>query len=717
MNNIKEKVKQIYINYLKKGQYDIQKLLITIIVSILIASTLVLINPIKVWDRVPIFTVIFTFIFLHFIYPIKDIYEFIYKKRYLLAIIFMIYVVVMGYSGSSIGTYAEVIQGEYQEKNYTPILGKYRSIRSDEWSVNVPIYTSQAIDEENSFAYYNDNLRGTQTDMSSIGNAPVLDILIIAKPFNIGYILFGAERGLSFLWYGKLVALLLVSFEFCMLLTQKNKLVSLCGMLAITFSAATQWWYSTEFFIYGMLVIILFDKFMLAKKLKDKLLYALGITLSGLAYIFIFYPAWQLTYGYVYLALVVWICIKNRKEYKINLRDVIIVICVLLIIASLLIRYYMKSYDALNMIMSTDYPGERFELGGDGNGTKVVFSYVYSFLFPYVNIVNPCEYSGMISFYPIPMIVAFIYLIRNRKDKETWKFIIPMLLVALLLSVWTFVKTNKIFAKITFLYMVPTSRCAVTLGFTQLLLIIYMLGKIKENDIIIKNENIKKILAVLASVAIVWIAQKTDLNQVMENTKLYVCGLVTLFAIYQILNINKQNNKNKLICALIIISIITGTTVNPVQKGITVLTNKPIAQKVQEIVKNDKENNLWIVENTNFYIPNYILANGAKVINSTNIYPNFELYEVVLGEDSEKEEIRSIYNRYAHLLIEVSDENKVELVYSDCIKLYITTEKLQELGIKYIVSTRQSLDEFETEFANYEQLYYEYGIGIYKLNY
>lgn len=709
LKNVKEK-------YLEKGNYTKIKVILSIIISIIASCIVVFTRNHIIIDRIPIFAVIIEFILLHFIFKVKDIYEFIYKKRYYLAIIFMIYVVVMGYSGSSVGTYAEIVQAEYQEKYYTPILGKYRTIRSDEWCVNTPIYTSQAIDKDTPYAYYNDNLRGTTTDMSSIGNAPTLDLSIIGKPFNIGYFIFGAERGLSFVWYGKLAALLLVSFEFCMLITNKKKLVSLCGMLMITFSAAVQWWNSPEVLVWGMLVILLVDKFMLAKNMKIKLLCALGVFISGLSYIFIFYPAWQVSYGFVYLALFIWVCIKNRKQYKINWKDILIVLLVLLAIGAMVGRYFIKSQEALSLVMNTDYPGERFEIGGDKNAIKIVFSYVYSYLFPYVTTNNPCEASGMISFYPLPMIIAILYLIRNRKNKEDWKFIIPVLVIAVLLSIWIFIETNELFAKLTFLYMVPPIRAAVPLGFTQILLLVYMLAHLKETDIVIKSKELKTILAVILSVIIVWIANKTDVEMVMKNMRLYICSLITLFGIYQIFNINIDKNKKYLIGFLAIMAIITGTTVNPIQKGIGALTDKPIAKKVQEIVKEDKDS-LWVVENTTFYIPNYILGNGARVINSTNIYPNFELYETVLGkEEAQKEEIRKIYNRYAHLNVEICKENKIELVYQDSTKLYITTEKLKELGVKYIVTTRP-LEEFDTNDINYEEIYQEYGLAIYELKY
>lgn len=711
-------MKNKILKFFKKGNKTKIK---TVILAILaIAFAFVLTAKVRkgfIWDRVPIIAAGIFFTGTHFVFNIKDIYEAIYKYRFRIAAVFMIYVVLMGYSGSSIGTYNEVIQPESSETLYTPIFGKYRSIRSDEWGVSAPFFISQGVDSNgNNYSYYNNSLRGTVTDMFSEINPPVLDILTIGKPFNIGFILFGVERGYSFWWYGNLTFLVLVSFEFCMLLTNKKKLISLLGMLLIVFSAATQWWQAYVIFSWGMLAILLFDKFMRTDKLKNKIICALALIVTGISYIFYFYPAWQLSFGYIYLALTIWVVIKNRKEYKINKRDIAILGVAIIAVAGLLVRYYLKSSESLKLIMGTDYPGERFELGG-GAG-KIMFSYVYSMLFPYLPLNNPCELSGMLSLYPIPIFVAILYLIRNRKNKEHYKFLIPMLVVSLAFSYWALKGGNRTFAKITMLYMVPATRIAVPLGFTQILLMIYILGHLKKEDIIIKNDIVKKVLSVIISIIIMRYALKTDQELLQSHPIfIYICGLILVYSLYNLLNINKEESKKRLIAILIPVAILTGATVHPIQKGISVLTDKPVAQTAQNIIKDDPENNLWICDSTNFYINNYLLASGAKIINTTNIYTNFDLYETVLGDKAKEEDVRKIYNRYAHLNVEITkDINDVKLEYEDSIKLYLTTEKIKELGIKYILTTR-SLEEFNTEDVTYSELYAEYELLIYRVEY
>ncbi len=395
-----------------------------------------------------------------------------------------------------------------------------------------------------------------------------------------------------------------------------------------------------------------------------------------------------------------------------NLKDALIILLVILAIAGIGLRYYMLSKDVLKAVSSTDYPGERFELGGGGKTS--LFSYVYSMFFPYErNLSNPCEASGMLSIFPIPMLVAIIFLIRNKDRKEHFAFLIPALIISTVFSIWCIMPTSRLLAKLTLLYMVPGARLAVPLGFLQILLIIYMMGNIKENHKVIENKTIAKTVAVILSIILLSIAIKTDVEHVMGNLKSYICGLILLVEIYLLLTINKEKNKNMLIALLIPIALITGIAVNPIQKGISVLTEKPVAKKVQEIVKNDPENNMWLAES----LPNYFLASGAKVINSVNTYPNFELYEKILGEKAKDEEYRKIYNRYAHIYLQITEEeNTIELVQADAIILKINVEGIKNIGVKYIVGTTE-LDKFSNNEVDFEKIYDEEGMLIYKVNY
>lgn len=706
-----EKVK----SFLKKDNFTKTKLLIAFIIAFLVAMYYTKTRTFFVIDRIFLLTAILFFIELHFILKLDKMYGFIYKYRYQIALSAFLIAIIFNYNGSSIGVYNEIIQGESNDKYFSPVLGKYRSIRSDEWVVNTPIFISQAIDKDSPFSYNNDNLRGTSTDMNTVVAAPVKDILILARPFNIGFILLGASRGLAVLWAGKWISLILVAFEFFMLITNKNKKVSLLGMMLVVFSASTAWWNSTDVLFWGMLALLLIDKFLSTRNFKVKLACAVGIFISSISYVFIMYPAWQLPFGYIYLALFIYLCIKNKEIYKLEKKDFLIIIPIVLGVIGIGLRYLLLSKDALNMTLNTSYPGKRFEIGG--NGIKILFSYVYSYLFPFIAIDNPCELAGMLSFYPLPTILAVIYLIRNKDSKKHLGFFIPLLILSVLFSVFALFKTNNIFAKITLLYMSTGTRITIPLGFIQILLLTYLISIVNKDTLIFKNLDFVKIFSIVISVIIFIIAIKTS-PITFGSLKSYLLGLILLIFIYLIFTINIEKNKNLLIIGLILMAIMTGAFVNPIQKGISVITDKPVSKEIQKIVNDDSNNNLWFTNNTSFFIPGYLLANGAKVINSVNTYPNFDLYKIVLGEEeSQKEENKYIYNRYNHLTMEITkDTNKVEILFGDAIKLYLTPEKVKAIGAKYILST-ESLEKFNTENVKFQKIYEEQGIDIYKVNY
>ena len=143
---------------------------------------------------------------------------------------------------------------------------------------------------------------------------PVKDILILARPFNIGYLLLGEEYGLSFYWYGRLIALLLVTFEMMMLLTNKKKLLSLAGAILITGSPLVSWFYSNyivDLLISGQLALLLFNNYLETKNNKLKILYSILLGLSFSWFALTIYPAWQIPLGYMYLMIAIYLFIKN----------------------------------------------------------------------------------------------------------------------------------------------------------------------------------------------------------------------------------------------------------------------------------------------------------------------------------------------------------------------------------------------------------------------
>ena len=465
--------------------------------------------------------------------------------------------------------------------------------------------------------------------------------------------------------------------------------------------------------MWGELAIVLENAFLNEKKLKNKLLIAIGFAITGISYIFTFYPAWEVSMGYIFLVLFIHVLLKNKNNYKISKKDILLFILIIAIMATICIRYFLMSQEALQAMTGTKYPGKRFETGGGGKVNT--FSYVFNIFTPYKEINNPCEKSTMISYYPIPMIIAFLYMIRNKKG---YSFIAPLLVLACVYSVWSFISTNEFLAKITLLYMVKGKRISLALSLIQSYLIIYLLGNVERKDF---SESKKyKIITCIISLILSIVVYNFAVYLFPEGEG-YLDGILGIVAttivfvvFYLMFTIN--TNKNKLLIVLAAVSIFGGIYINPIAKGIDVMTNKPVAQKIREIA-NEHSDSIWITDNYIFPISNYVVSNGAKTLNTTNYYPNEKLMYKLFGDEKETEEINWIYNRYSHMLINlVEEETKLELLGSDHIKIYLNVNDLEKIDVEYILTGR-SLEEFNNENMNFELIYSEDGFNIYNVIY
>ncbi|HEM5084111.1 TPA: hypothetical protein U1218_002223, partial [Streptococcus suis] len=87
---------------------------------------------------------------------------------------------------------------------------------------------------------------------------------------------------------------------------------------------------------------------------------------------------------------------------------------------------------------------------------------------------------------------------------------------------------------------------------------------------------------------------------------------------------------------------------------------------IKSITDYDKESK-WIVDSIGYPLTNIPLVAGAPTLNSTNAYPNLELWKS-LDTNGQYDEI---YNRYAHVIIELtnSEETVFELLHPDAFKV------------------------------------------------
>lgn len=651
-------------------------------------------------DLLLIFSIINIFIFIHFEIEIKKIYNFIYNKRYLIGILIFGFLVLGKYNGSSIGLWDGAIQPEFPINNNI-VIGKNRPIRSDEWLVGTPVALTQATEAVN-FSSDNELLGATSNLVTLNPKLPNKNILsVITNPNSIGFLVFDTERGFSFYWYFGYFLLFFATFEMLMIFTNKNKLLSFLGSIMITLSPVVQWWQSPVIIAYGALAIVFFNNFIISSNWKKKLLFSVLFGYSGLLYIMCIYPAWQIPYGYCYLIFIIWILIKNKEMLR--WKDLIYLIPALGVIIGVMCPILISNKEVFEITSNTVYPGARLSTGG--GEWRMLFTYVNSIFYPFKNFGNPCEASQYLSFFPIPIIYGVYIIFKNKKADL---FIILSSIVLILLSIWVVFPLGTLFSKLTLLYMTTEIRVQVAIGYLSVILLIYIMSKYQTEEIKLNILTfIKLIFSIIITIFIIVLSNKASglitpgyLNKYMKLILIFIFSI----CIWLIILNNKKTNYI-LFGIILLISVLSGSIVSPINKGLDVLYEKPLAHKIREIVKSEPDSK-FIAVDSGIILSNYLAVNGAKTINTTNFLPNLSLYYKL----DKNKKYEDVYNRYEHVSINLIDkETEFILNQVDSITINLNVDDICITKANYIVTSN-----LEKDYKNFKEIYNEYNIRIFE---
>lgn len=626
---------------------------------------------------------------------IRIVVLFCIKWRYLVALVVFIFGVLLQLHGSSINEYNTMFTDSEKYNYESIILGESRAIRSDEWLVNVPNYMSQLY---NNFEKQSDRMSLGGQDMIIATNAPVLDATVLAKPFTWGYILFGNDYGLSWFWCSKLILLLLISFEFCMIITQKNKKVSLIGMMLLSFAPAMQWWGMLDAYIWGMALMVLGYHFF-TSELKMKNLCTILFPFVTIAFILILYPAFQWPTGLLMVTLLVAVLIRDKKRITFKKIDILRIILIALVVIGIMVYTIITSWQGIRVMMDTVYPGAVVALG-DGETIQSLFTDLSSFVLPFKDItyLNNSEVSTFVQFTPI---FLMLYPIIYKKMKRDRNIIVGNALVGCLIIMIVFMLVGfpELLAKITgFSYI---TRMKITYEFAATIFTVWGINEIWKKQIF-SLKNILIVLAVYVFCYVCFIGERELSYLDWWQYAIILVGLTGL--LYVILR-----GRHKMVATLGIVALmgICGMTVNPVVRGTTAIFGHPLEKKITEIADEDKDA-YWLA-NGDTKLASMSMANGAKVLNMVNVYPDFEKWKLIDPDEEKKD----IYNRYAHIKVElVKDDTNIELGPTrDMVVVRLSCADIKKWPVKYVITAGELTNckfDFKEIYKDTEGDYYIY---------
>lgn len=632
------------------------------------------------------FSIVFFYIDILLLFDLNKIV----KYRYFLAFLLLILLVLGKFSGSSLGFYDGMLHDNTKEYKNSTLLGTPRGIRGDEWATEKPLYFAQIMGN-NKLEYFNNNLYLKGGDMVISAFAPVNDLIIITRLDLLGFLFLEKDYAFSFYWNLRLILLFMALFEFFYLFTKKNTWYSIIFSTCIFFAPPIQWWLSqtTMIMIYsGLYFLVLYNYFLIDKKVIRRIFYSVGMVLFSLIYIFSLYPAIQIPLGIIFLTILVYISFKNKKDF-LKRETLLLIFFILLIDVLFLYRFFSKSSNAINTMMNTVYPGKNrpwIPLNWDYELSQVVNLFT-SIKAP--NFLNQSELSQFWIVFPfLPIVIIRDYFL---KRKITLSFL--LFIVSSLLFIISRVEYNFFIARILFLGATYPVRLTLVYGLGYSISLFLYLHETFSETRKENNEKNSLLLSVIIFLMILFfVSFSKNILEYFLSIKIGLFLLVSFFVFYCYIGYNlllNNNRSNKFFLYLFLILNISSTVmVNPLVSGTDSMFEKTLMKEIRRL--NCDDNGRWLVSGSPT-IANLVAAQGVSRISGTYYYPDLELIKIIdpTGENF------NILNQFAHLDIRLSNYNKLEKIKEDTdIRkvdgtnriVYIDITTLENLGIKYIVS-------------------------------
>lgn len=555
------------------------------------------------------------------------------------------------------------------------IAGVPRMIRSDEWLVQTPFYLAQA---NSGNQLINPNYALSGQNMIVAYNSPVWHISVLGKPFNWGFLFFGAATGLSWYWCFKILAMLLLAYEFSLILTKQNKWLSSIGALWITFTPAIQWWFMQhlgDVVFYALLMMVSIYHYFNQEKKWLKILMTSFLASAVIGFVLVIYPAFQIPFAYLVGAFFVIEFWKAIRTKKLQVFDWLSMGLTLLVAVSIIGYSLWVSKDALNLTLNTVYPGSRTSVGG-GFTLAQFIEFLQNVVLPfrtpsYMNQVELATGFQFVWFFllAIPFVV---------KKEQVWDNVFGLFLVffTTLLAVYAFVEIPEIISKATLFRFVTSNRAWQAAAVSGVFASLWFIGLLFRE----KSRNQLSLLVAMLPALVLFMLlinnQSLDIHYMSPSASFITLGL---FSLTYLLFIFRRKIALLPLLGMILVS---GMTVNPVVQGLDVIDNKAIALEVKQL-KNEYPEALWMTENGYYYqLPQML---GAKSLDGVRFYPDIELMKA-LDPTSEMEEQ---WNRYSHMrYLLVDEETSMENPSPDVLKINLAVEDLEKLQVRYIISNR-----------------------------
>lgn len=622
---------------------------------------------------------------------LRDCFDFLYRWRWVVALIVFTLLVKNKIHTSNAAALMEYFTPDASVED-SILFGTYREIRSDEYAVQLPYYFSQFY---NDFSQISHQMSVGGQDMIVGYNAPVLGLTLIGKPFVWGYLLFGNEYGLSWYFSLKTILMFMVSLEMFHILT-RNRWMSVFGAFILTYAPAMQWWYSPHFYDVCFWAVTLFVvgywffMFTGGKKWAMTLLAICSLT----GFVLALFPSLQVPMGILMLCLMIACLWRDRADLQFCKLDLLNVAVVIIGVGIVLVPALLSMREALQLLNETDYPGARIVTGGRShNAHWMYFINPISIVQPFVDpsLSNNSELSSY-SHFGIACVLFFPYLgwyLFKQKNNSRW---IGVVLFAAMIIQGLFMEFEipEWLARITLLSY--CNRMQTVYGFTATIFTVWTVWIVTQVRLP-RKQLVALGVCVVYTIAAVSVAHYMTIPSTIDafsevlgahtldafgGTETATVFVVVVLGFFFWLAFTKW--RQLFLAFMLAWTALSGCLVNPIMCSDAAVTDYAFAREVAKIVEDDPD--AWWLTTGHDFSQALVLANGGKVLNGVNFYPDFEKWELI----DPKGKYHKLENRYAHILVEITNDKKmsVEKIQNDWVMLRIPSTDLKKLDVSYI---------------------------------
>jgi hypothetical protein len=583
--------------------------------------------------------------------------------------------VLLNLNGSSVG-----ILGVNYKKDPALVAGTPRIIRSDEAALSTTSFVGNYRRGMPVTPWI--GLTETFLPATSVGAASD-HWTEVFKPQDWGLWVFGVSRGFAWHWWSQVVVGLLGMFALLYALTRR-KWTSAGLAVVACFSPYVAWWSLTPGLVLGYMAgaaAMALAAYRASSTGRAVAWSVAGGYLATAALLFL-YPPWQITLGWVLLALLVGAAIDQRVPLR---RLATIAVSAGVVVAVTGGAWYLQSRDALIATANTIYPGQRLAEAGQGN-VAWLFDQPSS---PFVAaaparalrgatlaanndilFANQSEVAS--AWLPLPLLLLLVAalvfaFVRARREPPITELSeaargdeaaqvnevatgqsVPLLwttvgvaAAGLLLLAWAVVPLPSWTGKITLLDRVPGVRTSLALGLVAVLLV--AIGSVVLRDV--KWSRRWQALWAVAALATVWLSvwASNALPWGADGSPQFAPLLIdaAFFAVAFTLVASGKVVRTALV-ALVVASIATFVVVNPWYRGLGPLVTDPVVRAMEPLAAGPTPARVAVYGNAT--LDALVQSSGVVTLSGLTVYPDANVWKTLAPD---QEEDWNNYSKYA----------------------------------------------------------------------